>query len=173
MKELRDLIVDVPGFPKPEIVFKDITPLLHSPGGLSLAVDSIASQYAERSIEIVAAVEARGFIFGTTVAYRMGIGFVPIRKPGKLPRETVSATYDLEYGTDTVEMHTDAVESGTRVLLVDDLLATGGTIEACCRLVEEVGAEVVACAFVVELDFLKGRDRLKGREIFSLVHYDT
>ncbi len=172
MKELRDLIVDVPGFPKPEIVFKDITPLLHSPSGLALAVDSIASQYAERSIEIVAAVEARGFIFGTAVAYRMGIGFVPIRKPGKLPRKTVSATYELEYGTDTVEMHTDAVESGTKVLLVDDLLATGGTIEACCRLVEEVGAEVVACSFVVELDFLKGRDRLKGREIFSLVHYE-
>ncbi len=172
MKELRDLIADVPGFPKPEIVFKDITPLLRSPSGLSLAVDSIASQYAERSVEVVAAVEARGFIFGAAVACRMGVGFIPIRKPGKLPRETVSATYDLEYGTDTVEMHTDAVESGTRVLLVDDLLATGGTIEACCRLVEEVGAEVVACSFVVELDFLKGRDRLKGREIFSLIHYE-
>ncbi len=172
MKELRDLIADVPGFPKPEIVFKDITPLLHSPSGLALAVDSIASQYAERSVEIVAAVEARGFIFGAAIACRMGVGFVPIRKPGKLPRETVSATYDLEYGTDTVEMHTDAVGSGTRVLLVDDLLATGGTIEACCRLVEEVGAEVVACAFVVELDFLKGRDRLDGREVFSLVHYE-
>lgn len=171
--ELRDLIADVPGFPKPEIVFKDITPLLHSPSGLSLAVDSIASQYAERSVEVVAAVEARGFIFGAAVACRMGVGFVPIRKPGKLPRETVSATYELEYGTDTVEMHSDAVESGTRVLLVDDLLATGGTIEACCRLVEEVGGEVVACSFVVELDFLKGRDRLKGREIFSLVHYDA
>ncbi len=171
MKELRDLIADVPGFPKPEIVFKDITPLLESPSGLSLAIDSIASEYAERSVEIVAGVESRGFIFGAAVAYRMGIGFVPIRKPGKLPRETVSATYELEYGTDTVEMHTDAVESGTRVLLVDDLLATGGTIEACCRLVEEVGAEVVACAFVVELDFLKGRARLTGREIFSLVNY--
>ena len=172
MKEIRDLIVDVPGFPKPEIVFKDITPLLESPSGLALAVDAIASEYAERSVEIVAGVESRGFIFGAAVAYRMGIGFVPIRKPGKLPRETVSATYELEYGTDTVEMHADAVESGTRVLLVDDLLATGGTIEACCRLVEEVGAEVVACAFVVELDFLKGRDRLEGHEILSLVHYE-
>lgn len=172
MKEIRDLIADVPGFPKPEIVFKDITPLLRSPNGLARAIDAIATEYTERSIDVVAAVEARGFIFGAAVAYRMGIGFVPIRKPGKLPRETVSATYELEYGTDTVEMHTDAIESGTRVLLVDDLLATGGTIEACCRLVEAVGAEVVACAFVVELDFLKGRDQLEGREIFSLVHYE-
>ena len=172
MKELRDLIADVPGFPKPEIVFKDITPLLRSPEALALAVNSIADEYAERSIEVVAAAESRGFIFGTAIAYRMGVGFIPIRKPKKLPREIVSATYELEYGTDTVEMHRDAVEPGTRVLLVDDLLATGGTMEACCRLVEQVNGEVVACAFVVELDFLKGRDRLEGREIFSLVHYE-
>lgn len=171
MKELRDLIRDVPDFPEPGIIFKDITPLLESPKGLALAVDTIASQYAERSVEVVAGVESRGFIFGAAIACRMGVGFIPIRKPKKLPRETVSATYELEYGTDTVEMHRDAVESGTRVLLVDDLLATGGTIEACCRLVEEVGGEIVACAFVIELDFLKGRDRLGSREIFSLVHY--
>jgi adenine phosphoribosyltransferase len=172
MKELRDLIADVPGFPKPGIVFKDITPLLRTREGLALAIDSIASEYAERSIEAVAAVESRGFIFGTGVAYRMGVGFIPMRKPGKLPRETVSATYELEYGTDTIEMHGDAVESGTRVLMVDDLLATGGTMEAACRLVEQVGGEVVACAFVIELDFLKGREKLAGREVFSLVHYD-
>lgn len=171
MKELRDLIRDVPDFPEPGIIFKDITPLLESPKGLALAVDTIASQYAERSVEVVAGVESRGFIFGAAIACRMGVGFIPIRKPKKLPRETVSATYELEYGTDTVEMHRDAVESGTRVLLVDDLLATGGTIEACCRLVEGAGGEIVACAFVIELDFLKGRDRLGSREIFSLVHY--
>ncbi len=171
MKELKDLIKDVPDFPEPGIIFKDITPLLKSPKGLALAVDTIASQYAERSVEVVVGVESRGFIFGTAIACRMGMGFIPIRKPKKLPCETVSATYELEYGTDTVEMHRDAVESGTRVLLVDDLLATGGTIEACCRLIEEVGGEIAACAFVIELDFLKGRDRLGSREIFSLVHY--
>jgi adenine phosphoribosyltransferase len=172
VKELRDLIADVPGFPKPGIIFKDITPMLRSPEGLALAVDSIASEYAERSVEVVAAVESRGFIFGTGVAYRMGVGFVPMRKPKKLPRDTMAATYDLEYGTDTIEMHADAVESGTRVLLVDDLLATGGTMEAACTLLEQVRAEIVACAFVIELDFLKGRERLAGREVFSLVHYD-
>ncbi len=171
MKELEKLIADVPDFPKKGIVFKDITPLLASPEGLVLSVDSIANEYAGRSVEAVVGVESRGFIFGTAVACRMGVGFIPVRKPGKLPRDTVSATYELEYGTDAVEMHKDAVHTGMKVLLVDDLLATGGTMEATCRLVEEVGGEVVACAFVIELDFLKGRKRLAGREIFSLIHY--
>lgn len=171
MKELMELIADVPDFPKPGIIFKDITPLLGSPEGLSEAVEAISSEYADKDIDVVAGVESRGFIFGTAVACRMGLGFIPIRKPGKLPRDTVSAEYALEYGTDRVEMHTDAVGKGKRVLLVDDLLATGGTIEACCRLVEEVGAQVAACAFVIELDFLQGRKRLEGREILSLIHY--
>ncbi len=170
--DLRDYILDVPGFPRPGIVFKDITPLLSSPEAFSFAVDAMVSEFSGLGVTKVCGVESRGFIFGGCVALRLGVGFVPVRKPGKLPRKVVSADYELEYGTDTVQMHEDAVDSGDKVLMVDDLLATGGTMDAACRLVEQCGGEIVGCAFVVELDFLKGRERLKGRRILSLVHYE-
>jgi adenine phosphoribosyltransferase len=167
----RDWIRDVPDFPKPGIVFKDITPLLGNPGAFGAVIDALASAFADRSISAVAAAEARGFIFGSPLALRLGVGFVPIRKPGKLPSATVALEYQLEYGTDCLEVHTDALGPGHRILLLDDVLATGGTMRACCDLVKQTGAEVVACAFVVELTFLNGRARLEPFEVFSLIGY--
>jgi adenine phosphoribosyltransferase len=167
----RDWIRDVPDFPKPGITFKDITPLLGSPEAFGAVIEGLAGAFADRSIEVVAAAEARGFIFGAPLALRLGAGFVPIRKPGKLPSATFSLEYQLEYGTDRLEVHTDALVAGRRVLLLDDVLATGGTMRACCDLVQQTGAELVACAFVVELTFLKGRARLAPFEVFSLISY--
>ncbi|MBD3348643.1 MAG: adenine phosphoribosyltransferase [Candidatus Eisenbacteria bacterium] len=169
--DFRKLIRDVPDFPKTGIVFKDITTLTRDPEGFRASVDAIAGRYADSGVDAVVGVEARGFIFGAAVAYRMGVGFVPARKPGKLPAETVKAEYELEYGTDAIEMHRDAIEPGQRVLIVDDLLATGGTAAAAAKLVEELRGEVVAIAFVVDLAFLKGRDKLAGHDVFCLIEY--
>jgi adenine phosphoribosyltransferase len=167
----RDWIRDIPDFPKPGITFKDITPMLGHPGAFREVVDRLAGAFAERSIDTVAAAEARGFIFGAPLALALGAGFVPIRKPGKLPYATIALEYQLEYGSDRLEVHTDAMGPGRRVLLLDDVLATGGTMRACCDLVRQTGAEVVACAFVVELSFLQGRARLEPYEVFSLITY--
>jgi len=173
MEELKRLIRRVPGFPKPGIVFRDITPLLGDPDGFRLTIHALADAARPLSPEVIAAPEARGFLFAAPLAVRLGIGLVPVRKPKKLPWQTVSATYDLEYGTDTVAMHRDAIRRGQRVLLVDDLLATGGTIAACAELVEKLGGIVAGFAFVVELAFLGGRKKLGGREAISLVSYAT
>jgi adenine phosphoribosyltransferase len=172
LTKLRDLITDVPDFPKPGIVFKDITPLLADPAGLSLAVEYLTQPFRSSKVDLVVGAESRGFVFGTAVARNLSAGFVPIRKPGKLPRETRSEEYALEYGSDQVEIHADAVRPGHRVLLVDDLLATGGTAAACCRLVESLGGEVVACAFLVELAFLQGRQLLTKYPIHSVLKVD-
>ncbi len=172
MDSLRSLIRDVPDFPKPGILFKDITPLLRDPGGLSGAIDALHRAALPLKPDIVAGPESRGFIFAAPLALRLGAGFVPIRKRGKLPWRTVAETYDLEYGKDTVEMHADAVQKGQRVLLVDDLLATGGTMAACCRLVENAGASVVGCHFAIELRFLAGRSKLAPRPVHALIAYE-
>ncbi len=164
-------IRDVPDFPKPGILFKDITPLLASAEGLKLAIDQLAALVDPKSYDMVCGVESRGFIFGTALALRVGKGFAPIRKPGKLPWKTVSQSYELEYGTDRIEIHTDAVAPGQRALLVDDLLATGGTAEAAVKLIERIGGKVVACSFVIELVFLHGRQRLGATPVHSLVKY--
>jgi adenine phosphoribosyltransferase len=171
--DLRSLIRDVPDFPKPGIVFKDITTLTKDPEGLRASVDAIAERYADAGVDLVVGIEARGFVFGAAVAYKMGVGFVPARKPGKLPAQTVSAEYELEYGTDSIEIHRDAIGKGQRVLIVDDLLATGGTAAAAAELVSGLGGEIVAIAFLVDLAFLKGRDKLAGYEVFSLIEYDS
>src|SRR5438876_213985 len=154
--DLRDHIRDIPDFPKPGIVFKDITPLLAHSDAFRATIDRLAGRFAGRGIETIAAAEARGFIFGGSLAVALGAGFVPIRKPGKLPYATVALEYQLEYGSDRLEVHTDALEPGRRILLVDDVLATGGTMRACCDLVRRAGAEVVGCAFVLDLGFLNG-----------------
>ena len=157
---IESYIRDVPDFPKQGILFKDITPLLQSPAGLAESIESLASIVDPGSYDLVVGIESRGFIFGTALAHHLGKGFVPIRKPGKLPWKTESESYELEYGTDTLEIHVDAFEPGPRALIIDDLLATGGTAEAALKLVRRVGGEPVACAFVIELSFLPGRERL-------------
>jgi len=173
MLDLKNLIRSIPDFPKPGIVFRDITTLLQDPNALRQSVDAITSRFASKSIDVVVGAEARGLIFGPVVAYNLQAGFVPVRKPAKLPFDTIRATYILEYGTDTVEMHSDAIKPGQRVLMIDDLLATGGTMVACCDLVEQLGGEIVGIGFVIELSFLKGRDKLDKYDIFSLVQYDS
>lgn len=169
---LEGYIRDIPDFPKPGIVFKDITPLLASPEGLRQAIDALAAPYEGSGITKVLGAEARGFILGGALAYKLGAGFIPARKPGKLPWTTTSAEYALEYGTDQLEMHTDAICCGDRVLIVDDVLATGGTAAAKADLVDRGGAEVIGFAFLMELDFLNGRERLGDRDIVSLVHVE-
>ena len=169
---LKRLIREVPDFPKKGILFYDITTLLKDKAGFATLIDALSENYLERKIDLVLGIEARGFIFGPALAYRLNAGFVPVRKPKKLPAETAKWTYDLEYGTDTLEIHKDAVEPGQRVIIVDDLLATGGTANACASLANSLGADIAGLGFVVELDFLKGRDKLKGHEVFSLLHYD-
>jgi adenine phosphoribosyltransferase len=169
--DLTQYIRDIPDFPKEGILFKDITPLLRHVRALAYAVEQTCSRFADRGITVVAGIESRGFIFGTPVAQRLGVGFIPIRKPGKLPYKTISEQYELEYGTDSVEMHTDAVSQGDRVLVVDDLLATGGTAAATRNLIEKSGAEVAGMGFVIELSFLKGIEKLPGVDVHSLIKY--
>lgn len=169
---LEDHVRAIPNFPKPGILFRDITPLLASAPALKETVRQLAASCAGRKVDVVAAAEARGFIFAAPLAIELGVGFVPVRKPGKLPFQKHVYKYDLEYGSDTLEIHTDSFQLGQRVLLVDDLLATGGTMQACCKLVELAGGSVVACAFVIELTSLKGRDRLAGHEVVSLLQYE-
>jgi len=169
--DLNGYIRDIPDFPKPGILFKDITPLLSHPRALRESVVRMADLVRDQKIDLVGAAEARGFIFGAPLAMELGVGFVPIRKPGKLPYRRVTQVYDLEYGTDTLEMHSDAVQAGTRILLVDDVLATGGTMKACCDLVRTMGADVVACLFLIELGFLEGRARLEPNQVRSVLSY--
>ena len=172
MHRLDARIRTIPDFPKPGIGYRDVTPLLGDPDALGLAVRRLASPFAERrGVDAVAGVEARGFIFGCLVARELAVPFVPIRKPGKLPYEKVSESYSLEYGVGTLEMHVDAVAPGACVLLVDDLIATGGTAAAGCTLIERIGGRVAGCCFVIELDGLGGRGRLGGRSVHSLLHY--
>jgi adenine phosphoribosyltransferase len=170
--DLRSYIRDVPDYPRPGIVFRDLTPLLLDAAALEHTVALLSAWAAERPVDYVVAAEARGFILGGAVAARVGAGFIPARKPGKLPAEAISVEYALEYGVDALEMHRDALAGGARVLVHDDLIATGGTAEALCRLVDSAGAKVVGCSFVVELTALRGRERLSGHEVHSLVTYD-
>jgi adenine phosphoribosyltransferase len=171
MTDIKNFIRDIPDFPKPGIIFKDITPLLKEPAAFSEAIDQLIAKVGDTNCDAVVGIESRGFIFGAAMAIKMGIPFVPVRKPGKLPYETISATYELEYGTDSIEIHTDALEKGQRVILVDDLLATGGTMAACCNLVKGLGVEILGCLFVIELGFLNGRAKLKDQEIHALISY--
>jgi adenine phosphoribosyltransferase len=173
MKDLKTVIRNVQDFPKEGVVFRDISTLLADPATTRDVADAIAGMYRDVDVDIVAGIEARGFIFGALVADRLGVPLAMVRKPGKLPYQTIGETYDLEYGTDTVEIHTDAVGPNQQVLLVDDLLATGGTMAACCRLVEKLGAVVAGCAFVVELSFLRGREKLGDRRVTALVDYTS
>jgi adenine phosphoribosyltransferase len=168
-----DLRALVPDFPKPGIVFKDITPVLASPEGLDAAVGGLADDARDLRPDVVIGAEARGFLLGPALARELGAGFVLARKPGKLPHETVRAEYVLEYGVDALELHSDAVAAGARVLVHDDLLATGGTAKALCELVEQLDGEVVGCAFLIELSFLHGRDRLAGYDVRALLAYDS
>ncbi|MBS6042480.1 MAG: adenine phosphoribosyltransferase, partial [Clostridium baratii] len=163
----------IDNFPKEGISFKDITTLIGDGEGLRASVDEIVKHLKDKKVDLVVGPEARGFIFGVPVAYALGVGFVPVRKPGKLPGETLSMAYDLEYGTDNLEIHKDAIKKGQRVAIVDDLLATGGTIEAVAKLVERAGGEVVSLDFVIELTELKGRDKLEGYDVMSLTQYDV
>ncbi|MGZ8648140.1 MAG: adenine phosphoribosyltransferase [Solirubrobacteraceae bacterium] len=172
MSDLGERIRDIPDFPKPGILYKDITPLLLDADALSDAVAQLADWARPRDVDFVVAAEARGFILGAAIARELGAGFVPARKPGKLPHETVSAEYILEYGVDALEMHADALADGARVLLHDDLLATGGTARALAELIEGAGARIVGCAFLVELAFLGGRERLTGYDVHALLPYD-
>jgi adenine phosphoribosyltransferase len=169
---LKAKIRHVPDFPKPGILFYDITTLLRDADGLRLALDAMAAPYVDTPVDLIVGMESRGFIFGAALAYQLGAGFVPVRKPGKLPALTQRVTYDLEYGSDALEIHADAIGAGQRVLIVDDLLATGGTARATIDLVTALGAEVVACVFLVELTFLKGRARLGDTPVHTVLPYD-
>jgi len=170
--QLKKLIREVPDFPKKGILFYDITTLLKDKLGFATLIDQLAEHYIGKKIDLILGMEARGFIFGPALAYRLNAGFVPVRKPGKLPAATASVSYELEYGSNTLEVHKDAIQKGQRVLIVDDLLATGGTAAATVDLVTSLGGEIAGLGFVVELDFLKGRNKLKQYDVFSLLHYD-
>ena len=170
--DLREKIRIIEDFPKEGISFKDITTLIADGEGLKASVDKIVDNLKDKNIDLIVGPEARGFIFGVPVAYALGVGFIPVRKPGKLPGETISVDYSLEYGQDQLQMHKDAIKPGQRVAIVDDLLATGGTIEGVAKLVEQAGGEVVSLDFVIELTELNGKDKLKGYDVFSLVKYD-
>jgi adenine phosphoribosyltransferase len=169
---LKQLIREVPDFPKPGILFYDITTLLKDRAGFATLIDALSEHYICKRVDLVLGIEARGFIFGPALAYRLNAGFVPVRKPKKLPAETAKVTYQLEYGSDSLEIHKDAVQHAQRVIIVDDLLATGGTAGATVQLVKSLGGEIAGLAFVVELDFLHGRKKLEGHDVFSLLHYD-
>jgi len=168
---LRQIIRDVPDFPKPGIVFKDITTLLAEPETFKRAIDLLAERYSDKGIDKVIGVESRGFIFGPAVAYLIGAGFVPVRKPGKLPAETISIEYELEYGTDTLEMHRDALKPGEKVIIIDDLIATGGTAAAVAEMVGNLGVELVEMAFLIELTFLEPRKKLEGLPVFTIIKF--
>jgi len=169
---LKKMIREVPDFPKKGILFYDITTLLKDKTGLATVIDKLSEHYISQDVDLVLGMEARGFIFAPALAYRLNAGFVPVRKPGKLPAERVKYDYALEYGTNTLEVHQDAIQKGQRVLIVDDLLATGGTAEATARLAESLGAKIAGLGFVVELSFLKGREKLKNYDVMSLLRYD-
>ena len=169
---LKHLIRTVPDFPKPGILFYDITTLLKDKTGFAQLIDAFAAYYIGKEIDLVLGIEARGFIFGPALAYRLNAGFVPVRKPRKLPAPVAKVNYDLEYGTDSLEIHLDAIQPGQRVLIVDDLLATGGTMQATVQLVRQLGGEIVSIGFAIELDFLKGRTKFQEYDVFSLLHYD-
>jgi len=169
--DLKRLIREVPDFPKPGILFRDITPLLADPSGLALSIELMANPFRGKGIDLVVGAESRGFIFGTAVACALSAGFALVRKPGKLPHKTVSMTYDLEYGQDTLEMHADAVVAGQRVLIVDDVLATGGTMKACVNLVKQLGGTVAGIAVLIELAGLDGREKIKPYSVHSVLHY--
>ena len=171
--DLASTIRGIPDFPVEGILFYDITTLLKNPQALKNTIDQLTQKYVDADIDAVVGMESRGFIFGMPLAYQLGVGFVPVRKPGKLPAETLSESYQLEYGTNTLEMHVDGVEKGQKILIVDDLLATGGTAKATCNLVERLGGQVAGLAFAIELTFLQGRDKLQGYDIFSLIAYDS
>lgn len=169
--DLKNYIADIPDYPQKGIMFRDVTPLMQNGEAFKYACDKLTEFAKSKGAELVAGPESRGFIFGCPIATNLGIGFVPVRKPNKLPRETIKCEYALEYGTNTLEMHKDAVKPGQKVIICDDLLATGGTVEATIKMIEELGGEVVGCCFLIELDALKGRDKLKGYEVFSLINY--
>ena len=172
MKKLEEYVRSIPDFPEPGIIFRDITTILQDPDGLHLAIQSMQDKLKDTEFDVVGGTESRGFIFGVPIAYNLHKAFVPVRKKGKLPCETVSMEYDLEYGSAVIEMHKDSIKPGQKVVLVDDLVATGGTIEAAIKLVEELGGEVVKVVFLMELAGLKGRERLKGYEVESVLCYD-
>ena len=172
MKKVEDYVRSIPDFPEPGIIFRDITTVLQDPDGLHLAIQSMQDKLKDTEFDVVVGTESRGFIFGVPIAYNLHKAFVPVRKKGKLPCETVSMEYDLEYGSAVIEMHKDSIKPGQKVVLVDDLVATGGTIEAAIKLVEELGGEVVKVVFLMELAGLKGRERLKGYEVESVLCYD-
>jgi len=173
MKDFKKFIRNVPDFPKKGIVFRDITTLLNDKVAYRQVIETLYDHYKNRSVDVVVGIEARGFLLASSLAYKLGVGVVPVRKPGKLPAETLRVEYELEYGTDALEIHRDAIEKGQKVLIVDDLLATGGTVAATCQMVEKVGGEIVGIAFLIELDFLRGRKKLNGYELLSLIHYDS
>ena len=172
MKKLEDYVVSIPDFPEPGIIFRDITSILQDPDGFKLAIDSLLAMVKDVDFDVVVGAESRGFIFGTPVAYAMGKAFVPARKPGKLPRETVSMEYALEYGTGTIELHKDSIAKGQKVIIVDDLIATGGTLEACAKLVKELGGSVEKIVFLLELAGLHGRDKLAAYDVASVITYE-
>jgi adenine phosphoribosyltransferase len=172
MDELKKLIREVPDYPKPGILFYDVTTLLKDKKGFHTLIDRLCEHYDGRTIDLVAGIEARGFIFAPALAYSLGAGFIPVRKPKKLPSKTASISYALEYGTDTLEIHEDAVQPGNRVIICDDLLATGGTAAATAKLIQQLGGILDGAAFAVELTFLKGRQKLTGFDVFSLIQYD-
>ena len=172
MKKVEDYICSIPDFPEPGIIFRDITTVIQDPDGFKLAIDEMDKLLDGTDFDLVAGLESRGFIFGTPIAYKHGKGFIPVRKKGKLPRETVSESYDLEYGSATIEMHTDSLKPGDRVVIVDDLIATGGTVEAACKLVEKLGGKVVKIIFLLELAGLNGREKLSKYDVASVVSYE-
>jgi adenine phosphoribosyltransferase len=173
MEELKKIIREVPDYPKPGILFYDITTLLKNPDAFKKVIDILTERYRDKGITKILGIDSRGFIFAPCVAYNLGIGFVPVRKKGKLPAETISADYDLEYGSNTIEIHKDALEPGDKVVVIDDLIATGGTANATVKLVETLGAELIEMAFMIELTFLNGRDNLpENTEVFSVLKYD-
>jgi len=171
MNDLQKFIRNVPDFPKKGIVFRDITTLLKDKDAFRQVVDTFYDDYRNQAVDAVVGIEARGFLLASSLAYKLGVGVVPVRKPGKLPAETLRVEYELEYGTDALEIHRDAIAAGQRILIVDDLLATGGTVSATCEMVEKLGGHIVGLAFLIELDFLRGRDKLKGYQIRTLIHY--
>ena len=173
MIDLKSHIRSIPDFPKEGIVFRDITTLLKHPQAFRASVDALCDHFAHNGANVIIGPESRGFIFGAAMAYKMGIGFIPTRKPGKLPAETESETYELEYGTDSIEIHKDAIGPDSKALMIDDLLATGGTMQAACRLVEKLGGQVVGVGFVIELSFLHGREKLKKYPVFTLIDYES